>query len=828
MMNDEQFDHLLDEMKALDAPREMAEAKERVKAKLEMGPVCGEFRPELTGYLAGTLEESRRLLVEDHLSRCPACRNVYLELKGDRPKVVPMPARVARKMPAYAKWAIAASVAAVSVWAGRDTLDRMMAPSGARATVASGELVRMDGHALHAGDALGEGDIVRSGRGSRARLRLADGSQLEMNERSELYVTAAWSGQTVHLERGDVMIQAAKQRRGYLRVATNDSVTSVKGTVFGVSTGMQGSLVTVIEGAVAVDQTGGERLLKPGQTAATSQALAAVTPGEAVAWSADAQKYLTLLAELAAIEQKVAALPSPALRTDAQLLVYLPSNTMLYGAIPNLGGTIQQTMQLIDARAAESAVLKEWWTSAQMAEVKQQVMKLQDISPLIGDEMVFALAGLPVGNTRHDTIPLIVAGVKAGQRAALAAKLEQIFAGMPEKPAYAVNDQYLMITGNAADLAAAQSAAKLNTVSFGTEIRARYARGAGWLLGANIEQAVLRNATNTESQAALLATGANRMKHFFLEQKAAGSASENSALLTFNGQREGLASWLASPAATAAGEYISSEALIASAFTTRNPRQLFDSLMDTLSRVAPETINHLREVEQKTGVNFANDIMSSLGTDYAYAVETPTLPIPGWIAAAEVYRPASLDDALRRFVDAFNREATGQQLILATETSGGRTWTTLRHSATATVTLQMTYDRGYLLMGTDRATLVRAIQTRNGGFPLVRSAKFRNQLPSGFGVHQSAFFWVNTSESVRQMASALGANTGQIGTLLQSREPLLILVNGETERIGAASRNRITAMLFDMMLAGAVQGNHQHGQPGQLQQRRTERKKAQL
>ncbi len=832
MMNDEQFDSLLDAMKASDAPREMAEAKERVRAKLPGylegmgGPVCAEFRPELAGYLAGTLEETRRLLVEDHLSRCAACRNVYLEMKGDRQKVVPMPARVPRKIPSFAKWAIAASVAALSVWAGRDSLDKMMAPSGARATVAqgSGELVRMDGHALKAGDALGEGDIVRSGRGTRARLTLADGSQLEMNERSELFVTAAWSGQTVHLERGDVMIQAAKQRRGHLRVLTNDSVTSVKGTVFGVSTGLQGSLVTVIEGAVQVEKAGGESLLKPGQHAATSEALESVTPSEAVAWSADAQKYFTLLAELAALEVKVAALPSPALRTDPQLLQYLPANTLIYGAIPNLGGTVQQTMQLIDQRAAESPVLKEWWTSPQMTEMKSHLVELQAVSPLIGEEMVVALAG-----SKPDHSPLLVMGVKSGQRVALAAKLDQIFAAIGEKPAFVLNDQYLMMAGNAADLAAAQSvAAKLTGTSFGAEIKARYAKGAGWLLGANIEQAVLMNTTSMQSQAALLATGANRMKHLFLEQKSAGSASENSALLTFNGPREGLASWLASPAATSAGEYISSEALVAGAFTTRNPRQLFDSVMDTLSKMAPESIGHLREFEQKTGVNFANDIVSALGTDYAYAVETPTLPIPGWIAAAEVYQQASLDSALRRFVDAYNREETTHKLVLATETASGRTWTTLSGTGVgAALTLQMTYDRGYLLLGTDRAVLVRAIQVRNGGFPLVRSAKFRNQLPNGFGVHQSAFFWVNTNDSVRQMASVLGANSGQIGTLLQSREPLLILVNGETERIGASSRNRITAMLFDMMLAGAVS----QGQPGgqqRLQRKLIERKRTQL
>jgi len=639
---------------------------------------------------------------------------------------------------------------------------------------------------------------------------------MEMNERSELYVTAAWSGQTVHLERGDVLIQAAKQRRGYLRVATHDSVTSVKGTVFGVSTGMQGSLVTVIEGAVQVEQNGGGRLLKPGDHTATSESLQSVTPVEAVAWSADAQKYIQLLAELALIEQKVAALPSPALRTDPQLLQYLPAGTLVYGSIPNLGGTVQQTMQLIDQRAAESPVLKEWWSSPSMTEMKSHMVELQAVSPMIGEEMVVALTG-----PKLDHSPLLVMGVKPGQRAALGAKLDQIFAGLGHKPAYVLNDQYLMMAGYAAELAAAQTGAKLTGTPFGAEIKARYTKGAGWLLGANIEQAILLT-TGTQAQAAMLATGASRMKHLFLEQKAVGSANENSALLTFNGPREGLANWLASPAATAAGEYISSEALVAGSLTTRNPRQLFDSLMDTLSRLAPESIAHVREFEQKTGVNFANDIMGALGTDYAYAIETPTLPIPGWIAAAEVYRPASLDESLRRFVEAFNREAQGQQLTLATETTGGRTWTTLRSAATSAVTLQMTYDRGYLLMGTDRATLVKAIQTRAGGFPLVRSAKFRNQLPTGFGVHQSAFLWVNTTESVRQMLSAV--NSGPLATLLQSREPLLILVNGETERIAASSRNRITGMIFDLLLAGAMNGN----QPGQNQRLRIDKKKAQL
>jgi hypothetical protein len=78
------------------------------------------------------------------------------------------------------------------------------------------------------------------------------------------------------------------------------------------------------------------------------------------------------------------------------------------------------------------------------------------------------------------------------------------------------------------------------------------------------------------------------------------------------------------------------------------------------------------------------------------------------------------------------------------------------------------------------------------------------------------------------MASVLGANSGQIGALLQSREPLLILVNGETERIGAASRNRITALLFDVILAGAVNAGQPGGQRSLQRKTLIERKRTQL
>ena len=69
---------------------------------------------------------------------------------------------------------------------------------------------------LKSGDAIGDGEVVRTGPGTRAVLRLADGSLVDVNERTEVFIRAAWSGQTVHLQRGDIIVQAVKQRRGRL------------------------------------------------------------------------------------------------------------------------------------------------------------------------------------------------------------------------------------------------------------------------------------------------------------------------------------------------------------------------------------------------------------------------------------------------------------------------------------------------------------------------------------------------------------------------------------------------------------------------------------
>ena len=129
----------------------------------------------------------------------------------------------------------AAAVLFAALYVGRHAIDTMMGPSGARATVISADggltawpLVRdcpPKRVARRRRDSpsrrrLGERESFRTGPGARAVLRLADGLIVDVNERTELFVTAAWSGQAIHLQRGDIVVKAAQQRRGRLQVLT--------------------------------------------------------------------------------------------------------------------------------------------------------------------------------------------------------------------------------------------------------------------------------------------------------------------------------------------------------------------------------------------------------------------------------------------------------------------------------------------------------------------------------------------------------------------------------------------------------------------------------
>jgi FecR protein/Putative zinc-finger len=436
------LERALQEMKEEDVDADTLEAaRARVWANMTntASVTCAEFRADFQTYLGGELGDRRRLLLEDHLSRCPGCRARIAEMKGER-QILPMPVRSSSRWVRWGALAAAAALLVSVLYLGRDTIDGMMAPGGPRATVASAGrgLYRLPVGSLETGAAIGEHESVRTGPGAHAVLRLADGSMVDVNERTELFVTAAWSGQAIHLQRGDIIVKAAKQRRGHLRVLTRDSIASVKGTVFAVSAGMGGSVVSVVEGSVAVNQPGREVVLSPGEQAASIPALAS-SVAQAVSWSPEADSYLELLGSLVKIERE---LNFPAeLRTNSALLSYLPAGAVVYGTIPNPGLTIDRALSLAEEQSAQNATFGAWWNSETGRLLKQMTERVQSVNPLLGDEIVFC-ASLP---GLDEPVPIVMARVQPGKRAELSSALEGLFAAAEESPAYSVSDELMVV-----------------------------------------------------------------------------------------------------------------------------------------------------------------------------------------------------------------------------------------------------------------------------------------------------------------------------------------------------------------------------------------------
>jgi hypothetical protein len=798
-MSEERLERALQEMKAEDVDAGTLEtARARVWQKMTntVSATCAEFRPDFPAYLRKELGDSRRILVEDHLSRCPGCRARIAEMKGER-VIVAMPRRSSSRWMQWGGLAAAAALLLSVVYLGRDAIDRMMAPGGPRATVvsANGGLYRLPVGALESGAAIGEHESVRTGPGAHAVLRLADGSLVDVNERTELFVTAAWSGQAIHLQRGDIIVKAAKQRRGHLQVLTRDSIASVKGTVFAVSAGIGGSVVSVVEGSVAVNQPGKDVLLSPGQQAASMPALAN-SVAQAVSWSPEAQSYLELLASFVKIERELANLPAE-LRTNSALLSYLPGSAIVYGAIPNLGVTIGRAVSLAEEQSAQNAAFSAWWNSETGRLLRQMTDRVQTMSSLLGDEIVFCASAVGL----EEPVPMVMAGVQSGKRAELASALEGLFAAAGESAAsYSVSDELMVVSNSPSNVAWALAHLGQGAGSpFATALKNRYQRGVGWLIAMDAP-AVVTMASGDDAPPVELA-GMIGMKYVFFEQRAPAGPLENEVTFAFQGARTGMGSWLADTGSGGAAEYLPVDALVAGYVSTREPLQLFEEFAAQITRSEPDFEQGLATLDEKLGAGFVQNLAGALGTEAALAVTGLSTSGPTWVMASLANNPAVIDSSLQKLVDAFNAELgpdeQTKRIVLQRETVGGRTWTTMKPGGLP-VGIVWTYDRGYLVAASDRGVGERAIATRNGGSPLVWSPEFLGQLPSSAGLHPSAFAWVNTKGALG-ILSALTSNPA-ISDLVAARDPILVMFDGTPEQIHAASRTRISGLIMDVML----------------------------
>jgi len=115
------------------------------------------------------------------------------------------------------------------------------------------------------------GVVIRTERGERRELILADGSVVQLDPDSALRVRLGAHERRVVLERGRVLFRVAHDASRPFFVEADDTLVRAVGTAFGVERQSTRVVVTVVEGKVSVQSVGGA----PAQNVATAPMLVA-------------------------------------------------------------------------------------------------------------------------------------------------------------------------------------------------------------------------------------------------------------------------------------------------------------------------------------------------------------------------------------------------------------------------------------------------------------------------------------------------------------------------------------------------------------------------
>lgn len=756
---------------------------------------CADFQSLIPAYLNGDLSEARSLLLVDHTHECIPCRKA---MKDARVRNVVLPVKKAAGAKRYSiqpvvlRWGIAAALIIGFGLLALPLIQRYSPFGGeleATVQAADGQVYQIaDTRSAQVtpGEKLQKGDRVRTAKDAHANIRLGDGSTIEMRERSEFFLTKNGQGTTIHLIRGAIIVEAAKQQNQHLFVDTGDSLVSVTGTIFSVNNGTKGSRVSVVEGEVHLDHANHDTVLHGGEQATTNASIDKIPVKDELAWSRKASNYAATLASLTALNKELSRVPQPGVRNSTRLLDMMPENTIVYAALPNLTSTIVESHRIMQERINQNAALKEWWEKEQSGHhgpnVDQVINSIREFGDYLGEEIAVSVS---LNERQEPVAPVVLAELKNsnGFRAFLEQQVAK-YAKSTDKPDIRFVEDPLTATAPtekgktifvwiqndlfaaSPDLQQLQSLARGGTNGFTSSpfhnrIAEVYQQGAGLVVAADLERIIAqtkaqrgKEANGARQEEALNKLGVLSVKYLVLDQNQSEGKTHTRASLSFSDAQHGIPSWLAAPGPMGSLEYISPDANVVAGFVVKDPVKLVDDLLGVMETVSPDLKKNLDKQQADHGLDIRKDIAAPLGGEFAFAIDGPILPTPSWKMVFEVNDSAHLQQTLERLVGEVNKEAAkfGKAgLVWDRAEIGSRPYYTLR-SADFGVEVNYTYVNGYVVMGPSRAMVERSVRSQESGYSLLRSARFTAGLPTDGNANFSAIFYQNLAPLVQPFA----------------------------------------------------------------------------
>lgn len=806
---------------------------------------CADFQRLMPDYRAGKLSLARRMLLEDHVHECVACR------KAMRPEAQPQmrPAAKVVEMPQRSftpkKWAIAAMVVlgvGSTVWFGYDRFGP--APAGARATLvnAEGAVYRLAGgdvQAVTAGATFQQDDRIRTATGGHAMVKLLDGSTVEVSDRSELSVRADRRNTEVYLSRGRIIVQAAKRTRGHLYVHTGDARVAVTGTVFSVNRGVAGSRVAVIEGSVDVQQGGDEYTLRPGDQRTTHPSIAKVNIADEIAWSHNFEQHLALLQQFVDLKEKLASVQMPGLRYSSRLMDAVPDGTTVYINVPNLTRAVTDVQRIVTDQARQSPEMGRW-LEHEMPQFEEFTSRLTTFGNYLGDEVTFAFqkcsgfCGVAIAEVHRPGLKEFLEKEIAASGGKAPFRIVEGPSIPPTRKGELLVDFHgnRVIIGEQSHLvaAAAKGGSGFAATPFGQAVNAAFQRGTGIVFAVNLERIASDEFSSRDKDREFAArVGIDRMKYLIAEQRTFdNNRAEYLASVRFDSARKGIASWLAEPGAMGSLQFVSPGAQFATSLVVKNPSQMLEEAL----ALAGSNAAALEKLNAETGVDLKQEVVSALGGEVTFAFDGPMLPTPSWKLILEVNDPAKLQRAIEKIVPAVNRHLTQdgkpEITIEASQSEGqpsqGVTWGrgqklvahVLKTGLPLAPEIHYAFVDGYMVLAASEGLLMRSVNDRMAGVSLARSRRFTRLLPRNEQTSFSAMVYQNAGELLGLLAKGGSAAAGvtpdqqrRVDEIASRVEPMLVCVYGEADRIEIASQGSAWDVLMNSLAGVMLSGGPQ-------------------
>lgn len=748
----------------------------------------------IPAYLAKQLGESQTLLFEEETRSSIPLRRALNEARRQLDGSAEISADdVRKKTPVYRWLAVAAAVAviAVSFIVAVPDLPSLDQTRVAQIDEIDGQLYQIvDGslEKLAVGTWVDGQQRLRSASGSTAIITLDDGSQIEVDERSEISMTRRGSGNRIDVSRGRILVAASPQGSGTLDVFTNEFMVSVTGTIFEVAHGAKGSRVSVVEGEVNVLLQGNTTALTPGEAMASRMDFLTLNVEDEISWSRDADEYVAMLGEVAALQQDLEAIMGSQPRYSTRLLDLVPVDTAVYIAVPNAPEKVAEVYDVVRARAQSSEYFAETWAELEAATEGQYLDEMmswvREIGYTLGEETVFAITMQTVDGEPL-SVPIVLSEVDAD---AFAASFEQQLQQLRDVLAAEGHDEELEIalisdasealdgqlsiwlyedilvaTVDAATMLELQAVVEDGESAFvGSPmhgmLQSSYDLGTQILGAVNIQHLVSPLDSSSEG---LEESGLSNAEYLVAQHQLVDGETTITADMYFDGETQGVMSWLATPASMGSLEFFSADTTFAGAMLLKEPMSILDDIGE---------IELPNDIEAAAELELFYNVVSVLGGEFAIGLDGPALPTPAWKAVIEAYDATFLQESIELSVARFNEHsaenALGATIAFAPADVAGYSGYEIKLTVDESIAIgewdsasfHYAFVDGYMIAAPDTALIDRAIGFYESGSNLQTDSEFRELLSRDGYLDFSAIYFSRLGQLLGDITQNLPSN----------------------------------------------------------------------